>query len=53
MEILRRKTKKVSYPLGEDQLKDILNSILKEELSDGDSEALIEELWADEVLLLK
>ena len=44
MEILRRKTKEVSYPLGEDQLKDILNSILKEELSDGDSEALIEEL---------
>ena len=44
MEILRRKTKEVSHPLGEDQLKDILNSILKEELSDGDSEALIEEL---------
>ena len=43
MEILRRKTKEVSYPLGEDQLKDILNSTLKE-LSDGDSEALIEEL---------
>ena len=37
----------------EDQSKDILNSILKEELSDSDSGALIEELWADEVLLLK
>ena len=53
MEILRRKTEEVSYPLGEDQVKGILNSILKEELSDSDSEALIEELWADEVLLLK
>ena len=53
MEILRRKTEEVSYPLGEDQSKDILNSILKQELSDSDSEALIEELWADEVLLLK
>ena len=46
MEILRRKTEEVSYPLGEtdqydDQSKDILNSILlKEELSDSDSEAL-------------
>ena len=55
MEILRRKTEVVSYPLREtdqykDQSKDILNSILKEELSDSDSEALIEELWADEVL---
>ena len=28
----------------EDQPKDILNSILKEELSDSDSDALIEEL---------
>ena len=38
----------------EDQSKDMhLNSILKEELSDSDSEALIEEIWADEVLLLK
>ena len=36
----------------EDQSKDILNSVLKE-LSDSDSEALTEELWADEVLLLK
>ena len=68
MEILRRKTGEVSYPLGEtdqyeDQLKNILNSIPKEELSDTDSQALIEEiratraesLWslADEVLLLK
>ena len=53
MEILRRKTEEVNYPLGEDQLKDILNSILKEELSDSDSEALVEELWEDEVLLLK
>ena len=49
MEILRRKTEEVSYPLSEtdqckDQLKDILNSILKEELSDSDSEVLIEEL---------
>ena len=53
MEIFGRKTKEVSYPRGKDQLKDILNSILKEELSDSDSEALVEELWADEVLLLK
>ena len=53
MEILRTKTEEVSCPLGEDQLKDILNSILKEELSDSDSKALIEELWAEEVLLLK
>ena len=49
MEILRKKTEEVSYPLGEtdqheDQSKDILNSILKEELSDTDSEALIKEL---------
>ena len=44
MDILRTKTEEVSYPLGEDQLKDILNSILKEEQSDSDSEALIEEL---------
>ena len=36
----------------EDQSKDILNSILEEELSDSDSEALIEELRAGEVLLL-
>ena len=48
MGILRRKTEEVSYPIGEtdqyeDQSKDILS----------DSEALIEELWADEVLLLK
>ena len=54
MEILRRKTEEVSYPLREmdqyeDHSKDILNSILQEELSDSDSEALIEELWADEV----
>ena len=58
MEILRRKTGEVSCPLGEtdqyeDQSKNILNSIPKEELSDSDSEALIEELWADKVLLLK
>ena len=59
MVILRRKNDEVSYPLGEtdqyeDQSKDMhLNSILKEELSDSDSEALIEEIWADEVLLLK
>ena len=53
MDISRRKTEEVSYPLGEtDQHEDqswktfwaILNSILKEELSDTDSEALIEEL---------
>ena len=42
-------TEEVSYLLREtdqyeDQSKDILNSILKEELSDSDSEALIEEL---------
>ena len=48
VEILRR-TEEVSYPLREmdqyeDQLKDILNSILQEELSDSDSEVLIEEL---------
>ena len=58
METLRRKTGEVRYPLGEtdqyeDQSKNILNSIPKEELSDSDSEALIEELWADKVLLLK
>ena len=35
-EILRKKTDKY-----EDQSKDILNSILKEELSDSDSDALI------------
>ena len=44
MEILRRKTEEVRYPLGEDQSKDILNSILKEELPDSDSQALMEEL---------
>ena len=58
MDILRRKSEEVSYPFWEtdqyeDYSKDILNSILKEELSDSDSEALIEELWADEVLLVK
>ena len=37
----------------QDQSKDMLNSILKDELSESDSEALIEELWAEEVLLLK
>ena len=46
---LRRKTEEVNYPLREtdqyeDQLKNILNSILKEELLDSDSEVLIEEL---------
>ena len=51
MEILRRKTGEVSYPLGETdqyevQSKDILNSVLKEELSDTDPEGLIEELWS-------
>ena len=45
--VLRQVT--LTYPLGgtdqyEDQSKDILNSILKEELSDSDTEALIEEL---------
>ena len=40
----RRKTEELSYPFGEldqckDQSKDILNLILKEELSDSDSEA--------------
>ena len=49
MEILRTKTEEVSYCLRktdqyEDQSKDILNSILNEELADIDSEALIEEL---------
>ena len=37
----------------QDQSKDMLNSILKDELSESDSEALIEDLWAEEVLLLK
>ena len=46
MEVSRRKTEEVSYPLGEtdeyeEQSKDILNSILKDELSDSDSKALI------------
>ena len=59
MLLLRKKKDcQVSYSLWEtdqyeDQSKDIFNSILKEEMSDSDSEALIEELWADEVLLLK
>ena len=49
MEILRTKTEEVSYCLRktdqyEDQSKDILNSILNEELADSDSEALIEEV---------
>ena len=49
MEILRTKTEEVGYRLRktdqyEDQLKDILNLILKEELADSDSEALIEEV---------
>ena len=51
MEILRKKTKEVSYPLGEtDQREDqswktfCTQCILKEELSDTDSEALTEEL---------
>ena len=49
LEILKRKTEEVSYPLGEtedyqDQSKDILNSILNEDvLSDSDSEEPIEE----------
>ena len=46
---LKGKTEEVKYPLGktdqyEDQSKDTLNSILKDEPSDSDSEALIEEL---------
>ena len=58
MEILRRRTEEIRYPLREtgqyrDQSKDILSSILTEELSNSDSEGLIEELWADKVLLLK
>ena len=49
MEILRRKTEEVSYPFEEtnqyqDQSKDNLNSALKDELLDSDSEMLIEEL---------
>ena len=49
MEILRTKTEEVSYRLRktdqyEDQSKDILNSILNEELADSDSEVLIEEV---------
>ena len=49
LKILKRKTEEVSYPLGEteeyqDQSKDILNSILNEDvLSDSDSEEPIEE----------
>ena len=49
LEILKRKTDEVSYPLGEteenqDQSKDILNSILNEGvLSDSDSGEPIEE----------
>ena len=55
---LRRKTEEVNYPLREtdqyeDQLKNILNWILKEELLDSDSEVLIEELWADEHIEIK
>ena len=47
MDISRRKSEEVSYPLGEtdqyeDQSKDIFNWILKDEMSDSDSEALIE-----------
>ena len=46
---LRTKTEEVGYHLRktdqyEDQSKDILNSILNEELADSDLEALIEEL---------
>ena len=50
MLLLRKKKDcQVSYSLWEtdqyeDQSKDIFNSILKEEMSDSDSEALIEEL---------
>ena len=49
LEILKRKTEEVSYPLREteeyqDQSKDILNTILNEDvLSDTDSEEPIEE----------
>ena len=49
LEILKRKTEEVSYPLGETeeyqaQSKDILKSILNEDiLSDSDSEEPIEE----------
>lgn len=52
------KEKKKHHFLGEtdrdeDQSKDILNSVLGEELSDSDFKALIVEAWADVVLLLK
>ena len=52
------KRKKKHHFLGEtdrdeDQSKDILNSVLGEELSDSDFKALIVEAWADVVLLLK
>ena len=56
MPILKRKTEEVNYPLGEteeyqDQSKDILNSILNEDvLSDSDSEEPIEESWTNKVL---
>ena len=57
LEILKTKTKEVSYPLRgdrwqlQDESKEILNSIFKEEvLSDSDPEESIEESWTNEVL---
>ena len=47
-EILRKKTDKY-----EDQSTHIWNLALKEELSDSDSEALIEEVWTDEVFVIE
>ena len=57
MDISRRKTEEVSYPLGEtdqyeDQSKDILNSIILKKNCQW-LRGIDRELWADEVLLLK
>ena len=57
MDISRRKSEEVSYPLGEtnqyeDQPKDILNSIILKKNCQW-LRGVDRELWADEVLLLK
>ena len=57
MDISRRKTEEVRYPLGEtdqyeDQSKDILNSIILKKNCQW-LQGIDRELWADEVLLLK
>ena len=44
LEILKRKTEEVNYPLEKtDESRDILNSILRQVLSDSESEESIEE----------